>query len=84
MPLNQWAISWHRYCHSPLRLGWCRIQAQHFDTLPVVDVLQQDFAAVGKAHGIAISKGFGALLNEDHFLDFTNAQLLLQRPRDVP
>jgi hypothetical protein len=60
-------------CH-PVRT----IQAQDLYSLPAVEVLQQDFATVGKAHSVAVSEGFGALLHKGRYFDFPDGQLLLQ------
>jgi len=46
-------------------------------------MLQQHFSTIGKAHSVSVSKGFGALLNEGDFFNFTNSQQLLQGFRDV-
>jgi hypothetical protein len=81
--LKERPISRHRQGGKPFGFGFHRIHAQHFHPLTAVKMLQQGFLAVGKAHGVSVSKGFGTLLNEGNRFDFTNSQQLLQRLRDV-
>ena len=58
-------------------------QTQDIRSLAARELLQEDFAAVGKKDPITICERFEALLNKHHFLDCTHTQALLQICWDV-
>jgi hypothetical protein len=58
-------------------------QTQHLRSLAARELLQEDFATVGKTDPITICERFKALLNKGHFLDCTHTQAPLQILWDV-
>ncbi len=58
-------------------------KAQHVHALATLQLLQQYLPAVGKSHGIPMCECLNALLNKDHFFNFSDVQASLQMPWDV-
>jgi hypothetical protein len=62
------------HLHMPLWLPFLFVaaQTQHLRSLAASELLQQDFATVGKADPITICERFQGPLNKRHFLDCTH------------